>query len=198
MIGYDAKYAIIFPPTLSHPPSVPDSPQEHTSILLKQDRSSYLPIHLASKDNAPGVQAMLQREFEAFCEYVSTQSTRRSSQNHQRRSHLLFARSQSRQLPIDILVDATSWFVRPETSWTIVQTRLKFEAKWLDLTPMETCSLKRRSELLSRGSFRGYCIVESTAISSQSDLTGCWICMRCIRASNYLAGSDPQHNGDCH
>jgi len=150
MIGYDAKYATLFPATLSHQPSVPGSTRKQTSMILTQSHLGYLPIHLvASKGNAPGVQAMLQRELEAFCEYVSTQSPRSSSQNHQQRSHLLFALSQSGELPIDIALYQALWLRSPEAGWMIVQTMLEFEAKWMDLTPTETPSLKRRSELLN-------------------------------------------------
>ena len=70
MIRYDARYATMFPASLSHQPGVPDSTWKQTSMLHTQDRSGYLPIRVASQGNAPGVKAMLQREFQAFHECV--------------------------------------------------------------------------------------------------------------------------------
>ena len=151
MIRYDAKCATLFPATLFHQPGVPDSARKQTSMLLTENLDGYLPIHLATlARDASSVQAMLQREIDAFREYVSTQSPRSSSQTHQYRSHLLFARSRRHELPIDVaLMPAVPYILTAKTVWTITRTMLEFEDKWKDLTVMENRSLKRLSELLN-------------------------------------------------
>ena len=149
MIGYDAKYATLFPATLSNQPGTPDSIGKQTSMLFTENHLKYLPIHLAAaRGHASAFKAMLQREYDAFREYTSTQLPSSSSQNHQQRSGLLFARTPSDDLPIHIVLSSGFWRLLPKTHWTIVQTMLLFEAKWMDLTTLEKPSRKRRSELL--------------------------------------------------
>lgn len=149
MMKYDAKYATLFPATLLHQSGAPESAVKQTSMLLMPDHSGQLPIHIASAKNAHGVRAMLQREFEAVRDHLSSDWPSSSSRNHRQRSRLLFSHSLNRKLPIDIRLGSFMQGRRDNQNWIIIQTMLEFEGKWMDLMPTETPGRKRRSELLN-------------------------------------------------
>lgn len=129
LIRYDAKHASLFPVSLFHQSIAPSSTRIETSMLLTQNHIGALPIHHASCGNVIGVRAMLQREFEAYRDFLPTQLSDGSQNDPQRRSQLLYARTAKFELPIDFATSICDWKISPEKNWSIVPAMLEFEVK---------------------------------------------------------------------
>ena len=143
MMEYDAKYTSLFPIMSLSPPGDSGLTRRQTSMLLTQWNGQLLIHYGATYGNYPGVKAMLQREFDAFCEFEPMQSSSIGSQTQQQCSQLLSCRSRSNELSIECIFKIHGFSPK---FWKTFKTMLKFEAKWMNLTSIR--SHKRRSAFL--------------------------------------------------